>query len=80
MDFLYSIVQFHYTINRVIIMDLAEVFKSKIKEMMDTDYRTFIEALISIETGKTNRDELRTLYDTYMDTDDITLLNEFFSK
>jgi hypothetical protein len=61
-------------------MDSAEVFKSKIKEMMDTDYRSFIEALVSIETGKTNRDELRTLYDTYMDTDEITLLNEFFCK
>ena len=61
-------------------MDSAEVFKSKIKEMMDTDYRSFIVALVTIETGKTNRDELRTLYDTYMDTDDITLLNKFFCK
>lgn len=61
-------------------MNTLDIFKQQIQEMMDTDYRTFIEALISIETGKTNRDELRTLYDTYMDTDDITLLNEFFSK
>lgn len=61
-------------------MDSAEVFKSKIKEMMDTDYRSFIVALVTIETGKTNRDELRILYDTYMDTDDITLLNKFFCK
>lgn len=61
-------------------MTIFDNFKIQIQEMMDTDYRTFIEALISIETGKTNRDELRTLYDTYMDTDDITLLNEFFSK
>lgn len=61
-------------------MNTLDIFKQQIKEMMDTDYRTFIEALISIETGKTNRDELRTLYDTYMDTDDITLLNVFFSK
>lgn len=61
-------------------MDTVEEFKRKIKEMMDTDYCSFIEALVSIETGKTNRDELRTLYDTYMDTDDITLLNKFFCK
>lgn len=61
-------------------MNTLDIFKQQIQEMMDTDYRTFIEALISIETGKTNRDELRTLYDTYMDTDDITLLNVFFSK
>lgn len=61
-------------------MNTFDIFKQQIQEMMDTDYRSFIEALVSIETGDTNRDELGTLYGTYMDSDDVTLLNEFFSK
>lgn len=59
-------------------MDSAEVFKSKIKEMMDTDYCSFIKALISIETGETSIDKLQALYDTYMDRDEVTLLNQLF--
>lgn len=61
-------------------MNTLDTFKQQIQEMMDTDYRSFIEALVSIETGETNKDELQNLYDTYMDTDDVTLLNEFFSE
>ena len=62
------------------IMDRIDIFKQQIQEMMDTDYGSFIKALISIETGETNIDKLHTLYDTYMDSDDVTLLNEFFNK
>lgn len=62
------------------IMDRIDIFKQQIQEMIDTDYGSFIKALISIETGETNKDKLHTLYDTYMDSDDVTLLNEFFSK
>ena len=61
-------------------MNTFDKFKTQIQEMMDTDYRLFIEGLVSIETGETNKDKLHTLYDTYMDSDDVTLLNEFFSK
>ena len=61
-------------------MTTLDNFKIQIQEMMDIDYRSFIEALVSIETGETNKDKLHTLYDTYMDSDDVTLLNEFFIK
>ena len=61
-------------------MDRNDIFKQQIQEMMNIDYCSFIKALISIETGETNKDKLHTLYDTYMDSDDVTLLNEFFIK
>lgn len=61
-------------------MEKFNIFKRQIEEMMDTDYRSFIVALISIETGETSQEELQDLYHTYMDRDDVTLLNEFFSK
>lgn len=61
-------------------MKTLDKFKIQIQEMMDTDYGSFIKAFISIETGETNKDKLHTLYDTYMDSDDVTLLNEFFIK
>ena len=61
-------------------MTNIDIFRQQIEQMMNTDYCSFVEALVSIETGEINRDELRTLYDTYMGTDDITLLNKFFCK
>ena len=61
-------------------MNTLDKFKTQIQEMMDTDYRSFIEGLVSIETGETNKDKLQALYDSYMENDDATLLNEFFSK
>lgn len=61
-------------------MTTLDIFKEQIQEMMDTDYCSFIKALISIETGETNIDELQDLYDSYMKNDDITLVNEFFHK
>ena len=64
----------------VYIMNTLDKFKTQIQEMMDTDYRSFIEGLVSIETGETNKDKLQALYDSYMENDDATLLNEFFSK
>lgn len=48
--------------------------------MMDTDYRSFIEALVSIETGETNKEVLRAVYASYMESDDVILLNDFFYK
>lgn len=64
----------------VYIMNTLDIFKAQIQEMMDTDYGSFIKALISIETEETNKDKLQALYDSYMENDDVTLLNEFFSK
>lgn len=61
-------------------MNTLDIFKQQIQEMMDTDYGSFIKALISIETEETNKDKLQALYDSYMENDDVTLLNEFFSK
>lgn len=61
-------------------MNTINIFKKKIEDMMNTDYRSFIEALVSIETGENDKDGLRALYDLYMETDDMILLNEFFYK
>ena len=62
------------------IMDRIDIFNQQIQEMMDTDYSSFIKALISIETGETKIDKLQALYDSYMENDDVTLVNEFFHK
>ena len=43
-------------------MNTFDIFKQQIQEMMDKDYRSFIEALLSIEVGGTNTDELKSLY------------------
>lgn len=61
-------------------MNTIDIFKKQIQDMMNTDYRLFVEALVSIETEETNKDELRAVYDSYMERDDVTLLNEFFHK
>ena len=61
-------------------MTKIDIFKQHIQEMMNTDYRSFIEALVSIETGETKKEVLQALYDSYMESDDITLLNKFFHK
>ena len=64
----------------VYIMNTLDIFKTQIQEMMDTDYCSFIKALISIETGETNQDKLQAFYTSYMENDDVTLVNEFFHK
>lgn len=64
----------------VYIMNTLGIFKTQIQEMMDTDYCSFVKALISIETGETNIDKLQTLYDSYMENDGVALVNEFFHK
>lgn len=61
-------------------MSKNNLFKEQMQEMMNIDYHSFIEALVSIETGETDKDKLQALYDSYMESDDITLLNEFFHK
>lgn len=61
-------------------MNTIDIFKQQIQEMMDTDYCSFIKTLITIETGELNKDKLQNLYDSYMENDDLTLLNKFFYK
>ena len=61
-------------------MTNIDIFKQQIQEMMNTDYCSFVEALVNIETGETNKIVLKSLYLTYMDRDDVTLLSNFFYK
>ena len=61
-------------------MTNIDIFKQQIQEMMNTDYPSFVEAFISIVTGEISQEELQGLYDVYMDRDNVTLFNEFFSK
>ena len=61
-------------------MNTFDIFKTQIQEMMETDYHSFIQALVSIEIGETNKDKLETLYDSYMENDDVTLVDEFFHR
>ena len=61
-------------------MQNFNIYRSQIKEMMSKDYSSFIQALVSIETGEANKETLQALYDLYMHNDDVTLINEFFHK
>ena len=61
-------------------MTNIDIFKQQIQEMMNTDYCSFVEALVNIETRETNKNVLESLYLIYMDRDDVTLLSNFFYK
>lgn len=61
-------------------MTNIDIFKQQIQEMMNTNYCSFVEALVNIETGETNKNVLESLYLIYMDRDDVTLLSNFFYK
>ena len=61
-------------------MTNIDIFRQQIEQMMNTDYCSFVEALVSIETGETNTEILLDLYNKYMNNDDVTLLNNFFIK
>lgn len=61
-------------------MTNIDIFRQQIEQMMNTDYCSFVEALVSIEIGETNKEALQALYHKYIDRDNVTLLNEFFSK
>ena len=60
-------------------MDFIET-KKAIEEMMQKDYKTFITALISIEKDITNQYELDMMYQKYMNTDEMQLLNDEFDE
>lgn len=60
-------------------MDFIET-KKGIEEMMRKDYKTFITALISIEKDITNQEALDMMYQKYMNTDEMQLLNDEFDE
>ena len=54
--------------------------KQKMEEMMQKDYKIFVTALISIEKDITNQDVLDMMYQKYMNTDEMHLLNDEFDE
>lgn len=54
--------------------------KKVIEEMMQKDYKTFVTALISIEKDITNQYALDMMYQKYMNTDEMHLLNDEFDE
>lgn len=54
--------------------------KQMIEEMMQKDYKTFVTALISIEKDIDNQEALDMMYEKYMDTDEMHLLNNDFDE
>ena len=60
-------------------MEFLEI-KKAIEEMMQKDYKTFVTALISIEKDIDNQEALDMMYEKYMDTDEMHLLNDEFEE
>lgn len=54
--------------------------KKAIEEMMQKDYKTFVTSLISIEKDITNQKVLDMMYQKYMNTDEMHLLNDEFDE
>lgn len=54
--------------------------KQMLEEMMQKDYKTFVTALISIEKDITNQDALDMMYQKFMNTDEMHLLNDEFDE
>ena len=54
--------------------------KQMLEEMMQKDYKTFVTALISIEKDITNQEVLDMMYQKYMNTDEMHLLNDEFDE
>ena len=63
----------------VVKMEFLET-KKAIEEMMQKDYKTFVTALISIEKDITNQEALDMMYQKYMNTDEMQLLNDEFDE
>lgn len=60
-------------------MEFLEI-KKAIEDMMQKDYKTFVTALISIEKDINNQDALDMMYQKFMNTDDMHLLNDEFDE
>ena len=54
--------------------------KKAIEEMMQKDYKTFVTSLISIEKDITNQKVLDMMYQKFMNTDEMHLLNDEFDE
>ena len=54
--------------------------KQTIEEMMQKDYKTFVTALISIEKDISNQEALDIMYQKFMNTDEMHLLNDEFDE
>lgn len=54
--------------------------KQMIEEMMQKDYKTFVTALISIEKDINNQETLDMMYQKFMNTDEMHLLNDEFDE
>ena len=54
--------------------------KQMIEEMMQKDYKTFVTALISIEKDINNQEALEMMYQKFMKTDEMHLLNDEFDE
>ena len=63
----------------VVKMEFLET-KKVIEEMMQKDYKTFVTSLISIEKDITNQKVLDMMYQKYMNTDEMHLLNDEFDE
>lgn len=53
-----------------------QTIKQTMQTYADTDYRSFVKALISIEKGIEDEKILDQLYQSYMDNDQVMLINE----
>lgn len=55
--------------------------RNKLQELFVTDTKSYIKAVISIETAITDEDELERLYQTWLQDDSVTsLLHESFNE
>ena len=54
--------------------------KKAIEKMMQKDYKIFVTALISIEKDINNQEVLDMMYQKYMNTDEMHLLNDEFDE
>lgn len=52
--------------------------KEQLNSMLKDNHKNFIKALISIETGINNQDDLDYIYNIYMRQDNFNLLNDEF--
>ena len=52
--------------------------KKQIEEMMEKDYRTFVKALVSVETGEEDPALLSEMVEQYMKSEDWMLIDPHF--
>lgn len=57
-----------------------ERIKASISDMIEDHYKEFIQALMSIELGVDNPQDLEELYRLYMEQDDLSLLSDGFEE